>query len=524
MKDADARVVLEKALEEIEKLSKGKRTEAAISDEALVDAAADVAEQSPVYAWLLARLDSLGVKMRPWTIVIRARRASRSPPPPLVAPGSIQFARGDHEELCKALLDALGPAPLTFDAGQFWRYSHEQGIWQCVEDHRVRRIVAGFVDCPVGEQAEPLKINVADTRGAEAMARDELLTREGRVTFNTKPAGIAFANGFVRIVDGRVALLPHDPEHRSRHAVPFEYAAWTPARTPLLLEFFEALFADCAEDEAAKRVALLQEFAGACLVGDATRYQQCLYLFGTGGNGKSSLLTLLRAVFPPETLASLPPQRWGERFSLVSLVGKLGNFVSETPTAEILDGGAVKAVIAGDSCHAEGKHRDGFEFAPVAGHIFSTNDPIITRDHSPGFWRRLLIVPLTRRFDTDPGRVLGAEARIIADELPGLVAWVIEGAARAQRQHAYTVPDQSLRLLKDWQQLSNNVLFFLTTRPASEEIEADSFYEQYRYWTGKNGYKPVASNTFGERVKVSGVYDYRKSHGRGLYQRRALES
>ncbi|WP_437804197.1 DUF5906 domain-containing protein [Sorangium sp. So ce693] len=91
-------------------------------------------------------------------------------------------------------------------------------------------------------------------------------------------------------------------------------------------------------------------------------------LFGEGGNGKSAGINLVRAMFPPEALASLPPQRWTERFALSAPEGKLANFVSETPSGERLEGGAFKAVVTGDPVTAERKHRDPFEFRPVAGH------------------------------------------------------------------------------------------------------------------------------------------------------------
>ncbi|WP_438042449.1 DUF5906 domain-containing protein [Sorangium sp. So ce128] len=194
----------------------------------------------------------------------------------------------------------------------------------------------------------------------------------------------------------------------------------------MLNEFLEGVFADCSEEEAAARTALLQEFVGACLIGDAVRYQRCLILYGEGGNGKSAVINLVRAMFPPGALASLPPQRWTERFALSALEAKLANFVSETPTGETLDGGAFKAVVTGDPVMAERKHRDPFEFRPVAGHMFSTNWPIAASDFSAGFWRRPMILPFARRFDTAPERKIAPEARVVEQELSGVVAWALE--------------------------------------------------------------------------------------------------
>ncbi|WP_437942891.1 DUF5906 domain-containing protein [Sorangium sp. So ce341] len=139
-------------------------------------------------------------------------------------------------------------------------------------------------------------------------------------------------------------------------------------------------------------------------------------LFGEGGNGKSAGINLVRAMFPPEALASLPPQRSTERLALSAPEGKLTNFVSETPSGERLEGGAFKAVVTGDPVMAERKHRDPVEFRPVAGHIFSTNLPIAASDFSAGLWRPPMILPFTRRFDTAPVRKIAPEVRDMDQE------------------------------------------------------------------------------------------------------------
>jgi P4 family phage/plasmid primase-like protien len=432
------------------------------------------------------------------------------------------FYRGDHAELAKATLEALGPAALTHDCGEFFAYDEARGIWSVIPAHVVRHTATGFAGCPVASEKgdRALKIKVGDVRGAEALARDELLSRPNRVTFDTAPAGTAFANGFVIVHDGRAELRPHAPEHRARHGYPWAFSPWSPSATPRFGAFLDQIFADCSEIERADRIALLQEFAGACLVGDALRYQQCLFLFGPGANGKSALLDILRAMFPAEALCSLPPQRWIERFSLAGLEGKRANLVSETPSTEILDGNAFKAVITGDMVTAERKHRDPFEFKPVAGHIFSTNSAITTKDHTAGFWRRIIILPLTRRFDESDERRIAPQLEVIAAELAGVVAWAIEGAARAQQQARYTIPAQSAELLKKWRYDSNQVLLFILSRREDDVVSGEDFYRQYKTWASENGHKnTLAHNNFGERVVQTGLYR-RDRVGRGMVYHR----
>jgi putative DNA primase/helicase len=432
------------------------------------------------------------------------------------------FARGDHVELAKATLEELGPAPLTYNDGEFYRYDAERGIWPLIPDHVVRHKTASFAGCLVdGANGDrPLKLKVGDIRGAEALARDELLSREGRVSFEGAPTGFPFANGFVTVHDGKIDLRPHAPEHGARHCYPWPWLPWSPSETPRWCTFLDELFADCSEVERADRIALLQEFTGACLVGDALRYQQCLFLFGPGANGKSALMDVIRAMFPISAICSHAPQNWAVRFGPVPLIGKRINLVSETPSTEILDGGMFKAVITGDMVTTDRKNRDAIEFQPTAGHILSTNSPLVTKDHTAGFWRRVIILPLTRRFDESDERRLAPQAEVIAHELAGVVAWAIEGAARAQVQGRYTIPAQSIALLKEWRYGSNQVLLFLAQRREDDVVAGEDFYKQYRTWAGENGHKNLlAANTFAQRVLDSRLYERRKNNTGNIYHR-----
>ena len=161
-------------------------------------------------------------------------------------------------------------------------------------------------------------------------------------------------------------------------------------------------------------------------------------LYGTGNNGKSELLRLLRALFPPSTVASLPPQEWGERFKVARLVGVLANFVHEIPERDIASGEVFKGVITGDPVSAERKNRDPFEYHPVAGHIFSANSLPGTVDQSEGYWRRFALCPFTRDFATATTRKIDAAQDVLNHELAGLAAWALRGAPPDFRTRAPT--------------------------------------------------------------------------------------
>lgn len=437
------------------------------------------------------------------------------------------FERGDQAELADKVLTAIGPDPLTHDAGEFWRYAPALGIWEHVSGHRVRTMVASFAGCPIGIGAprkrkdgsdvapSTVKINAATAAGAETIARDQLLADPARITFDGAPVGVAFANGFVTVRGGKIELVPHSPAHRCRHAYPFDYKR--NAATPKLDQFFRELFGDVSSLERDLRTALLQEFVGASLIGDACRYQRCLVLFATGGNGKSELLRILRGLFPPEAVTSLVPQWWSHRFRSVMLEGKLANFCDELPDAEIMGGEAWKLVVTGEPIPAEKKNRDPFIFTPRAGHIFATNSPIRSTDHSVGFWRRPLVLGLTRKFEQDSARILEAGAKVLAAELPAIAAWAIDGAARAQANGGYTVPPSSVALAREWRDENDQVRGFIAEHPVTDQIQSSDLYKRYAAWAKENGVGPMSSTMFGRRMMAAELADRVDVGGRRFY-------
>ena len=157
---------------------------------------------------------------------------------------------------------------------------------------------------PVGKEGKPLKVRLPLVNGAILLAGDEVHV-EG--IFGGAPRGIAFRNGFLRLIDQKVlAFAQHDMRHLARWGYEFEYdpSAACPQWIAFLHETFEG-----AKD-AEQRIACLQEYAGACVLGIATNYHRALVALGQGANGKGVTLSVFSGLMPPGTVESIPPQTW----------------------------------------------------------------------------------------------------------------------------------------------------------------------------------------------------------------------
>lgn len=453
-------------------------------------------------------------------VVVPIRKPTREDPDP----GGVMFERGDHVELADETLQRLGPDPLTHDCGEFYRYDPARGIWEMLAGPVVRTTIATFAGAPVvwetpggKRKEEQLKIGASTVKGTEQIMKDRLRAGADPIVFADAPPGVVFADGFATVRGGVVTLHPHSPSHRARHGFPFPYVAEAP--TPMLDEFFEGIFQDCSEDERADRIALIQEFVGVCLIGEATKYERCLVLFATGGNGKSEILRIMRGLFPAEAVTTIAPQRWGDRFRTALLVGKLANFVDELPEAEIMSGESFKAIVTGNPIDVDVKNKDPFTFTPIAGHILCTNSPITTADHTEGFWRRPLVLPLTHNFEGDSGRRHRAGAEVLAAEHAAIVSWALRGAARRQSQNDYTIPGQSKAIAREWRDESDVVRMFAASQPRTEEVRASELYERYKEWSKRNGYGQMSINKFGRRLKASKSYRWEEKSIGTFYSR-----
>lgn len=429
-----------------------------------------------------------------------------------------RFCRGDQKELADAalteILDGRPADYAVYDAGNVHVYDPETGVYDVCEDYEVRNRVASFAGSEIDpayrsgkKESACIKVNAATTSGAYSILCDSLrASGKGRPTFDTAAKGLCFGNGFVTVERGEIKIGEHSPDNMARHRYGFDYV---PGRAPVaFLAFLDSLFRDCSEAERRDRIALIQEYIGVSLIGQATRYNRALVVYATGGNGKSELMHIIRGVFPEGSTSSLPPHEWSHNFRRMMLEGKLINLVDEMPSDELASGESFKTIITGGTVVSERKNRDPVEFRPIAGHVFNANQPIRSGDHSDGFWRRPLVLPLTRVFENadyksdDLERGIGD--RVLRESIETIVPWALEGAARVQRRGVYTEPASSAAYVREWREGSDQVLAYLAEYPITARLSASTVYRQYVEWAKERGNRTVNATNFGERLCQTG--------------------
>lgn len=405
-------------------------------------------------------------------------------------------------------------------SGYTYVYADSLGIWERWDEPRLKAALYDLHGRDV--LTEDGKTNVVNMTSARVKAVADAVRHTTALMdddfFAVRRIGVMTKSGFLAVnVLGQVVSTEKSPDHRIRNAVPVEYdpeADYT-LLTDLLRHTFEG------DADANDKIAALQEFYGAALMGMATDYAKALMMVGNGANGKSTIMELFEDhLFVPSLTASTPPQKWTKHEYVFQLADKLLNSVSEVPDQRILASDTLKQVISGEALSARPIFGQLMRFKPYAAHVFSANELPAVSDHSQGFWRRFLVITFNRNFLTDPERKTKDQIKAqFEDHGPALLRWALEGAARLALNRAYTEPESHLSTLVEWKRDTNDVAVvaakcFVAT--PDKETASKELYATYREVCDAEGLRPVSHTLFGR--KMAALFGRsRKSNGKVLY-------
>lgn len=397
----------------------------------------------------------------------------------------------DHAELAGALIEHLrkkSGVDVVFDRGSLYTYASVTGVWQEVKPAEISRVIQSWSNKPTRDDV--LRVSDTTVKGVTSLACDLPAGDHGEGFFGEAPKGIAFANGFVQVTADGFAVLPCSPDNRQVYALPYAYDP--NAQAPRWHRFLDEVFA-LDGPEAPEKARLLAQFAGACLLGLATKYQKALVLLGNGANGKSVFMDVLSALFPKSARAAIPPQRFGHEYYRAQMAGIRFNAIGEMPEADVLDGDALKGVIDGTPMNGRHPHGRLIDFVPEAGILAATNKLFSTNDKSDGFWRRWLVVVFGRKF-AESEWTLRLQDIIIASEMPGVARWALEGAQDLIACGQYAVPVSSAQRLAAWRADADPTTLFVNdclTRVCAvgSSVPKTQVYIRYGAWMTLNGFK-----------------------------------
>ncbi len=297
------------------------------------------------------------------------------------------------------------------------------------------------------------------------------------------------------ILDMRTGkAFPNTPALFSSFALPMNVGEYTNAKPPnRWLAFLGEVFENDCE------IKSLQQFFGYCLTRE-TNQQKGLLIVGPPRSGKGTILRTLEQLLGSHNVAKPTLNQFGTQFGLSCLIGKTAALIGECHVdarvnrQEII--GNIKSIIGEDGIQIDRKHREPWAGRVGARIIAAANEIPNLRDESRAFANRFIVLQT-------PVSFLGREDQTLdeklADELPGILQWAMEGYRAYKASGRLYQGEASKQAIKDIEAVTAPFRTFI-----EDNIEYDPnartptqiAYEVYRSWCESNGQNPWAKNKF----------------------------
>ena len=179
-------------------------------------------------------------------------------------------------------------------------------------------------------------------------------------------------------------------------------------------------------------IEFLQVFGGYALTGH-TSDNKFAFLYGTGGNGKSTLLEVMRALFglyatKVNSEVFTRAKKDNHPTAMTAFHGARFAYCSEFDEDDSFDSARIKELTGGDSITARRMHKDYYTFLPTHTLAIASNWRPRLDTVDDAIKRRVMLVPFDLKLeDHEKDPTLKSK---LAQEYPGILAWFIRGAVK----------------------------------------------------------------------------------------------
>ena len=253
----------------------------------------------------------------------------------------------------------------------------------------------------------------------------------------------------------------------------------------------------------------LQRMFGVCL-SDETRWEVFWILQGAAASGKSTFLRVMECLVGPHNVSRVELQTLIERFQAWPITRQKINITGDMPRLGKGGLGKVEGFFKnvtgqGAKIDVEMKNQQQLLNVPVrARFVFASNTLPYLEDKSEGIWRRLRIIPFERTCPPEKRDPTLAD-RIIADEMPAIAAWAIEGLSDVLQLKGVPDCERGEAMKAQHRATCDTVRLWIqesgyTSGKDGDRIPAKQLYEEHSEWRHDNGHRPMGAHEFYNRV------------------------
>lgn len=248
----------------------------------------------------------------------------------------------------------------------------------------------------------------------------------------------------------------------------------------------------------ANLTAWLRRAVGYTLTG-LTDEQKLFFLWGTGDNGKSTFLDIIKTLMGTYATTgdeNLLTSSSGHPTQLADLRGSRLVVCDETDRDKKLAEQRIK-MMTGREIKARMMRQDFFRYTPRFKLWISGNHKPEIRGNDDGIWRRLQLVPFVSKLTAD-SKILGYDD-VLRGELPGILNWAMEGLRDWRTLGQLGGVDAVAAATREYRDEEDTIGQWLTEcvefGVANSYVESARLYGSYRWWCLDNGFKDVQSST-----------------------------
>ena len=292
-------------------------------------------------------------------------------------------------------------------------------------------------------------------------------------------------------------LKEHKPEYYLTKITPVEFSE--NAECPKWLEFLNEIF-----DGDKDLIRYIQKAVGYTLTG-STAEQCAFFLYGTGKNGKSTFLDIIRDVFgdyaaniQPETIMVKSNTGGNANSDIARLKGaRLVTSVEPNEGVRINEG-LLKQLTGDDPVTARKLYGEEFEFKPEFKLWIATNHKPIIRGTDMGIWRRIHMIPFTVQIPEE--KVDKNLKHKLKAEMTGIFKWCVDGCLMWQRE-GLKMPKAVLDSVREYRREMDVISAFIEDKcQIGGSVQSSVLYAAYSSWAEENNEYRMSATKFGLEI------------------------
>lgn len=366
-----------------------------------------------------------------------------------------------------------------------------------------------------------LRLGVERLKASYHIFRDNLLSQymsgnyiDGKKS-DDKVVKLNVKNGTLHIdQDGKRELKPFDKNDFLKYQLSFEYSL--DAKSPIWDKFLLEVLPD-----ESLRFVLAEFLSSIFLPNSVLKIEKIGILFGTGKNGKSVVYEVLTALLGSENITSYSLQNLTSPTDgtyRARIKDALLNFSSELSTK--LDPNILKALASGETMECKTLYKMPTQMSDYARLMSNANSLPTDLEQTAAFFRRFLVIPFLITIPDEKVDVR-LPSKIIANELPGVLLYILAGLDRLLSQGRLTKSEAIDKTLEDYRTESDSVRMFLSesgyTKSDTDRILQTALYILYKDYAIENGNNAVNMKNFKKRILGMGIRINKESAGMMVY-------